>query len=135
EALAPIYAGLARLMVSWSRGRREPPVSVKMDQRKEAGWTPAFPHPRRAVARARFEAQGFGDVQVGLIGPRAGVPSSAPQWGWSCGFFPAASLAITAAGLPRHSTRRAPASRRHGRSCRQRGPRPTTRLGAASATG
>ncbi|MCP1761929.1 hypothetical protein [Bradyrhizobium japonicum] len=30
----------------------------------------------------------FGDIQVGLIGRRAGVPNSAPQWGWSCGFYP-----------------------------------------------
>jgi hypothetical protein len=30
----------------------------------------------------------FGDVRVGSIGRRAGVPSSAPQWGWSCGFYP-----------------------------------------------
>lgn len=32
---------------------REPPVSVEMDQRKEAGRMPSFPHLRRAVARAR----------------------------------------------------------------------------------
>src|ERR1700757_609707 len=30
----------------------------------------------------------FGDVRVGAIGRRAGVPNSAPQWGWSCGFYP-----------------------------------------------
>ncbi len=30
----------------------------------------------------------LGDVQIGVIGRRAGVPSSAPQWGWSCGFYP-----------------------------------------------
>src|SRR5262245_6502805 len=30
----------------------------------------------------------FGDVNVGRIGLRAGVPSHAPQWGWSCGFYP-----------------------------------------------
>lgn len=30
----------------------------------------------------------FGDVRVGVIGRRAGVPNSAPQWGWSCGFHP-----------------------------------------------
>ena len=28
------------------------------------------------------------DVRIGVIGRRAGVPSSAPQWGWSCGFYP-----------------------------------------------
>jgi hypothetical protein len=30
----------------------------------------------------------FGDVRGGSIGRRAGVPNSAPQWGWSCGFYP-----------------------------------------------
>jgi hypothetical protein len=27
-------------------------------------------------------------LRVGSIGRRAGVPNSAPQWGWSCGFYP-----------------------------------------------
>ncbi len=49
--------------------------------------------------------------------------------------IPAASLAITAAGLPRHSTRRAPASRRHGEVVDNAARGPTTRLGAARATG
>ena len=26
----------------------------------------------------------FGDVQVGWIGERAGVPKGVDQWGWSC---------------------------------------------------
>ena len=32
----------------------------------------------------------FGDVRVGHIGLRAGVPTDAPQWGWmrACGFYP-----------------------------------------------
>jgi hypothetical protein len=30
----------------------------------------------------------YGDVHVGSIGKRAGVPVSAPQWQWSCGFYP-----------------------------------------------
>lgn len=30
----------------------------------------------------------FGDVRVGVISRRAGVPNSAPQWSWSCGFYP-----------------------------------------------
>ncbi len=30
----------------------------------------------------------YGDVQVGHIGRRAGVPVTAPQWSWSCGFYP-----------------------------------------------
>ena len=30
----------------------------------------------------------YGDVQVGTISERAGVPNSAPQWGWNCGLYP-----------------------------------------------
>ncbi|MGO4513691.1 hypothetical protein CT676_42695 [Bradyrhizobium sp. MOS001] len=30
----------------------------------------------------------FGDVRVGTIGSRAGVPTAADQWGWPCGFYP-----------------------------------------------
>jgi hypothetical protein len=30
----------------------------------------------------------YGDVRVGTIGIRAGVPIDVDQWGWSCGFYP-----------------------------------------------
>ncbi|WP_298257731.1 hypothetical protein [Bradyrhizobium sp.] len=30
----------------------------------------------------------YGDVRVGTIGERAGIPVGADQWGWSCGFYP-----------------------------------------------
>jgi hypothetical protein len=30
----------------------------------------------------------YGDVRVGLIGERAGVPVDRDQWQWSCGFYP-----------------------------------------------
>ncbi|OKO87559.1 hypothetical protein AC629_13460 [Bradyrhizobium sp. NAS80.1] len=30
----------------------------------------------------------FGDVRIGHIGQRAGVPVNVEQWGWSCGFYP-----------------------------------------------
>lgn len=30
----------------------------------------------------------YGDVRVGTIGERAGVPVDVDQWGWSCGFYP-----------------------------------------------
>jgi hypothetical protein len=30
----------------------------------------------------------FGDVRIGSIARRAGVPAHAPQWGWTCGFYP-----------------------------------------------
>ena len=30
----------------------------------------------------------YGDIHVGTIGLRAGVPTSVDQWGWSCGLYP-----------------------------------------------
>jgi hypothetical protein len=30
----------------------------------------------------------YGDVDVGWIGIRAGVPIDVDQWGWRCGFYP-----------------------------------------------
>jgi hypothetical protein len=30
----------------------------------------------------------FGDIRVGWIGQRAGVPHDVDQWGWHCGFYP-----------------------------------------------
>jgi hypothetical protein len=30
----------------------------------------------------------YGDVRVGTIGERAGVPVDVEPWGWSCGFYP-----------------------------------------------
>ena len=30
----------------------------------------------------------YGDVHVGTIGERAGVPVDVDQWKWSCGFYP-----------------------------------------------
>jgi hypothetical protein len=30
----------------------------------------------------------YGDVQVGMIAERSGVPVDADQWGWACGFYP-----------------------------------------------
>jgi hypothetical protein len=30
----------------------------------------------------------YGDVQVGTIAARAGVPVDVDQWGWQCGFYP-----------------------------------------------
>jgi hypothetical protein len=30
----------------------------------------------------------YGDVRIGWIGQRAGVPVDVDQWGWSCSFYP-----------------------------------------------
>jgi hypothetical protein len=40
----------------------------------------------------------YGDVHVGTISERAGVPSDADQWGWSCGFYPASHRGLRARG-------------------------------------
>ncbi|WOH63025.1 hypothetical protein [Bradyrhizobium sp. BWA-3-5] len=40
----------------------------------------------------------FGDVRVGDIGPRAGIPTKLDQWGWYCGFDPPAQRRLWAGG-------------------------------------
>ena len=40
----------------------------------------------------------YGDVQVGMIGRRAGVPAEADQWGWAVGFYPASRRGVRASG-------------------------------------
>jgi hypothetical protein len=29
-----------------------------------------------------------GDVRIGTIAKRVGIPNDQPRWGWSCGFYP-----------------------------------------------
>ena len=45
---------------------------------------------RRRDHGARQEAWRiyYGDVRVGSISERAGIPTDVDQWGWSCGFYP-----------------------------------------------
>jgi hypothetical protein len=40
----------------------------------------------------------YGNVQVGWIGERAGVPKGVERWGWFCGFFPLSHRGIRADG-------------------------------------
>jgi hypothetical protein len=49
------------------------------------------PPPRKGPPPGKL-ARLFGDVQVGWIGERAGVPKDVERWGWSCGFSPPAHL-------------------------------------------
>ena len=49
----------------------------------------------------------YGDVQVGTIGRRAGVPVDVDQWGWSCGFFPPAHLGSVSGTAPTFDEARA----------------------------
>ena len=43
----------------------------------------------------------FGDVRVGTIGVRAGVPVDVDQWGWNCGFYPVSHQDHSADGTAR----------------------------------
>ena len=49
---------------------------------------PAHTPPQQRRSPSRTWLIHLNDVRIGVIGRRAGVPSSAPQWGWSRGFYP-----------------------------------------------
>ena len=40
----------------------------------------------------------YGDVHVGTISERAGVPADADQWSWAVGFYPASHRGVRASG-------------------------------------
>jgi hypothetical protein len=48
----------------------------------------------------------YGDVQVGSIGMRSGVPNEVDQWGWTCGFI-SQRLKITEGTAPTFDLARA----------------------------
>jgi hypothetical protein len=48
---------------------------------------PALTRRRDPDARLESWQVYFGDVRVGMIGIRSGVPVHADQWQWSCGFI------------------------------------------------
>lgn len=41
----------------------------------------------------------YGDIDVGHIGQRAGVPTDQPQWRWSVAFYPASHRGIRSDGI------------------------------------
>jgi hypothetical protein len=41
----------------------------------------------------------FGDIHIGTISMRAGVPDSVDQWGWAFGFYPASHRGLRADGM------------------------------------
>jgi hypothetical protein len=58
-----------------------------------------------------------GDVRVGTISKRAGIPAGVDQWGWSCGFYPGFEPGEHQSGSALtfgHSRRRALRSTPHG---------------------
>lgn len=38
----------------------------------------------------------YGDIEIGWVGERAGVPVDVEQWGWHCGFFPLSHRGVRA---------------------------------------
>jgi hypothetical protein len=75
------------------------------------------------------------DVRIGVIGRRAGVPSSAPQWGWFCGFYPGVDPGQHRNGIAEHSTTRGSPSNVLGWSWRPLSQNPIMRLGDVSEIG
>jgi hypothetical protein len=49
---------------------------------------PALTRRREPEAHQELWHVYYGDVQVGTIGKRAGIPVDVDQWGWCCGFYP-----------------------------------------------
>lgn len=49
---------------------------------------PALTRHREADSQQECWHVYYGDVRVGTISERAGVPHDVEQWGWSVGFFP-----------------------------------------------
>jgi hypothetical protein len=41
----------------------------------------------------------YGDIEVGWIGLRSGVPKDVERWGWHCGFFPLSHRGVRAHGV------------------------------------
>ena len=75
----------------------------------------------------------FGDVRIGTIGIRAGVPISADQWPGILGFIQAWSPARSARARLQHSTKPAPHSSGHGSRWSRRFARTILKFGGATA--
>src|SRR5262245_37912757 len=41
----------------------------------------------------------YGDIEIGVITQRSGVPNDVPQWSWHCGFYPASHNGIREDGI------------------------------------
>jgi hypothetical protein len=49
---------------------------------------PALTRRRDVESRQEHWLIYYGDVHVGTIAVRSGIPHDQPQWGWRCGFYP-----------------------------------------------
>jgi hypothetical protein len=63
---------------------------------------PSLTHRRDPDARHECWRVYYGDINVGTIGLRAGVPINVDQWSWSCGFFPLSHRGRRAAGTAKN---------------------------------
>jgi hypothetical protein len=76
----------------------------------------------------------FGDVCVGHIGLRAGVPVSEPQWGWTCGFYPGCDPGKQTNGTADTFEKARAEFEEAWNRLRQTGPKRTSSYGAMNAT-
>jgi hypothetical protein len=68
---------------------------------------PALTRRRDPEARQESWRVFYGDVQVGTIGLRSGVPMHAEPWHWSCRFYPVSHRGLREDGIaPAFSTAR-----------------------------
>src|SRR5215468_6836940 len=67
----------------------------------------------------------YGDVQVGWIGERAGVPKGVEQWDWYCGFVPLTHRGLSANGVAESLDQVAVLLRPHGETTCPYAQRPT----------
>jgi hypothetical protein len=49
---------------------------------------PALTRHRDVESRQEYWLIYYGDVHVGTIAVRSGIPHDQPEWGWRCGFYP-----------------------------------------------
>ena len=54
----------------------------------ESRTMPALTRRRDVESRQEHWLIYYGDVHVGTIAVRSGIPHDQPQWGWRCGFYP-----------------------------------------------
>jgi hypothetical protein len=64
-------------------------VAASLPARSARSWAmPELMRRRSPDAREECWHIYFGDVRVGTIGIRSGIPCDEDPWGWSCGFYP-----------------------------------------------
>jgi hypothetical protein len=71
-----------------ARDRSEPQLTICGPSPSAKSWVMSALTRRREKDRHQESWQiYYGDICVGWIGERAGVPKDVEQWGWNCGFY------------------------------------------------